>query len=246
MNIIYEPKGAALEYSPLALNIYKGCVHACKYCYAAQAMRLTPEKYFSDPNPKQDIINLVKKDAEKLADAGDQREIMLSFIGDPYQPAEAELKLTRSVIEVLKDHNLNFCILTKGANLAERDFDLLEGYPGARFGVTLTLHKPKSLAYWEPEADGSFERIRALRVAHDFGIKTWASIEPVIDPQQAYDLIEDTLYCVDHYKIGKINHMTEIEKKVDWVKFRTDVTDLLTKWQASFYIKDSLNNIMEK
>lgn len=240
MNIIYEPQGHALEYAPLALNIYKGCTHACKYCYASQAMRMTPEKYFSNPNPKQDIINLVKKDAEKLAETGDKREILISFIGDPYQPAEAELKLTRSVIEVLKDHDLNFSILTKGANLAMRDFDLLEDYPSARFGVTLTLHKPKSLAYWEPEADGSFERIRALMVAHDLEIKTWASIEPVIDPQQAYDLIEDTLFCVDHYKIGKINHIPALEKSVNWIKFREDVTDMLTEWQTSFYIKDSL------
>lgn len=30
---IYEPKGRAREYSPLALNYYKGCTHGCRYCY---------------------------------------------------------------------------------------------------------------------------------------------------------------------------------------------------------------------
>jgi len=31
--IIYEPKGAAREYAELALNVYRGCVHRCIYCY---------------------------------------------------------------------------------------------------------------------------------------------------------------------------------------------------------------------
>lgn len=30
---IYEPSGKAREYSPLALNLYKGCDHGCNYCY---------------------------------------------------------------------------------------------------------------------------------------------------------------------------------------------------------------------
>ena len=34
MSIIYQPKGKAREYSPLAANLYLGCNHGCKYCYA--------------------------------------------------------------------------------------------------------------------------------------------------------------------------------------------------------------------
>lgn len=240
MNIIYETKGAAKEYAPLGLNVYMTCSFGCKYCYCPAILRKSKADFHKPGEPKKDILYRLTKDAEKLAKAGDTREVFLSFIGDPYQPAEADLKLTRSAIEILKDHNLNFCILTKGGNLAERDFDLLEDYPGARFGVTLTLHKPKDLVYWEPEADSPLERMRALRIAHDIGIKTWASIEPVIDPQQAFDLIEDTLYCVDLYKIGKLNHVADVGKKVDWIKFREDVSAMLTEWRTPFYIKESL------
>ncbi|MBN2420088.1 MAG: radical SAM protein [Deltaproteobacteria bacterium] len=243
MNIIYEPKGPALEYAPLALNIYNGCTHGCRYCYAASALRISHEEFFREPNPKKNVIERVKKDATNLAAAGDQREILISFIGDPYQPAEKELQLTRSVIGILIDHGLTFCILTKGADLAMRDFDLLQDYPKVRFGVTLTMHKPENHLYWELDADGVFLRRRALMVAHDFGIKTWASIEPVIYPQEAYDLIEDTIMFVDHYKIGKLNHFPEYEKTVDWLKFRTDVINLLEEWEVSYYIKKSLRNL---
>lgn len=242
MDIIYEPKGSALEYAPLALNIYRGCTHGCKYCYAPQSCRMSQSGYFAGPNPKRDVIERVKKDAASMADCGDQREILISFIGDPYQPAEKDLELTRGVIEVLIEHGLTFTVLTKGADLAMRDFDLLEGYPGASFGATLTLHKPKSLVEWEPDADGYFLRRRALTVANDLGIHTWASIEPVIDPEQAIEIVEDTLTFVDHYKIGKINHYPDLENSVDWVKFRRDVINILEEWQASYYIKESLRN----
>ncbi len=243
MQIIYEPKGAAREYAPLALNIYNGCTHRCKYCYAPGTLRKTKEEYFADPRPKKDVIERVKKDAATLADKGDQREILLSFIGDPYQPIEKELKITRSVIEILIDHGLRFSILTKGADLAMRDFELLQDYPKARFGTTLTLHRPKNQIEWEPDADGYFYRRRALMVAHDFGIKTWASVEPVIDPQEAYDIIEDTLYFVDHYKIGKINHCAEYEDTVDWAEFRNKTMNMLEEWEASYYIKESLRSV---
>ncbi|MFZ5453843.1 MAG: hypothetical protein ACOZF2_18480 [Thermodesulfobacteriota bacterium] len=39
MAIIYEPRGKAREYSPLAANLYRGYAHACVYCFAPQAAR---------------------------------------------------------------------------------------------------------------------------------------------------------------------------------------------------------------
>lgn len=46
MKIIYEPKGAAKEYSELAVNLYLGCNHGCKYCFAPRCMFKTKEEYF--------------------------------------------------------------------------------------------------------------------------------------------------------------------------------------------------------
>jgi hypothetical protein len=44
MKIIYEPRGAAREYSPLAANLYRGCIHGCKYCYAPACLRLPADR----------------------------------------------------------------------------------------------------------------------------------------------------------------------------------------------------------
>jgi len=47
MPIIYEPSGKALEYSPLAANLYAGCGHRCVYCYAPLALKRTREMFYS-------------------------------------------------------------------------------------------------------------------------------------------------------------------------------------------------------
>lgn len=72
------------------------------------------------------------------------------------------------------------------------------------FGATLTfIDELKSLEV-EPNAAKPQDRISTLKKLHEEGIKTWASIEPVIDPVQSLALIEATMPFVDQYKIGKM------------------------------------------
>jgi hypothetical protein len=57
----------------------------------------------------------------------------------------------------------------------------------------------------EPGASPNTERIRAMKILHDAGIQTWASIEPIIDPQRSLSMMEQTVNCCDHYKIGVLS-----------------------------------------
>ena len=75
------------------------------------------------------------------------------------------------------------------------------------WGASMTGKEPH-LPKWEPHAATWTERIDALVEAHRLGIKTWVSIEPVINPDQSLALISMThaLRCVDLYRIGTLNH----------------------------------------
>lgn len=238
--VVYEPKGAALEYAPLAANLGVGCPHGCIYCYAPNAAHKKREDFHSGIRVRDQILKKLGKDAKLLE--GDDREILLSFLSDPYSPQEMQLGLTREALRILIQSKLRFTVLTKGGTRATRDFDLLEGYEKARFGTTLVFTSQIDADKWEPNAAPISDRIRAVELAHEKGIKTWVSMEPVIDPKQALGLLKALHPIVDHWKIGKLNYL-QTPETVDWRRFRDEVKGLLESYGADYYLKASLRNL---
>jgi len=243
MKIIYEPRGAAREYAELALNHYLGCTHQCSYCYVPNTLHISKEDYFGEPAMREGIIAKVASDAKYLADNGCDSEILLSFIGDPYQPCETELGLTRQIIEILMRYNLRFTVLTKGGTRACRDFDLFEKYEKCSFGTSLVFSHNDSATKYEPNAASVSDRQDAVMEASKRGIKTWVSMEPVIIPEEALDVLVFLGKDVDFWKIGKINHNKELESRVDWAGFREEAKRILDNMDAKYYIKRSLSEL---
>ena len=66
MKVIYEPKGKAKEYSPLACNLYTGCSHACLYCYCPKILNKTLKEWSTNPTPRENILRSVERNAQKL------------------------------------------------------------------------------------------------------------------------------------------------------------------------------------
>lgn len=239
MPVIYEPKGKALEYSPLACNLYKGCSHACTYCYAPSATFTKPDIFSSDSyiKPRPNIITQIQKDAEKLK--GDPRQILLCFTSDPYQPIEKNLMLTRQTLRIFADNHLNTTILTKSGGLAKRDFDILSRNPENHYAATLTTDDPEESLKWEPGAALPKDRIETLKAAKLAGISTWVSFEPVFNPEAVYRMIEETHTFIDLYKIGKMNYHP-LSKTIDWHIFLLRSEALLDKYGKERYIKKDL------
>lgn len=254
MKVIYKPQGRAKEYAGLALNVYMGCTHACLYCYAPGAAHKTREDYIAEAQPRKNIIERLEKDCQELISfeidglMGLKKHepipyIHMSFLGDMYQPADDDLQLTRQAIKTLIKYDLPFQILTKGGSRAKRDFDLLEGYDKCKFGTTLIFASQTFADKWEPNTASIADRIDTIIEARNRGIKTWVSVEPVVDPEQALSLIDFISPWVDEFKVGKINYNKEIEEKVDWIKFRKNVTNLLKRIGAKYYLKNSLTKL---
>jgi DNA repair photolyase len=240
MEIIYKPTGAALEYAPLAANLLTGCPYRCRYCFGPGTLKRTREDFHSNYLPKPHALAKLAKNAHKLGGMiPDKREILLSFVGDVYLPEEENWGCTREAIKILIANGLTFTLLTKGGMRAVRDFDLLAGYPKARFGSTIVFSDQESASKWEPGAPDILDRMKAIKIAHEMGILTWVSLEPVIYPAQALDLMRELNPIVDHWKIGKLNRMKTPEP-VDWVKFRADAKLLLDSLGADYYFKTSL------
>jgi len=237
MNVIYEPTGAAKEYADLAANLYRGCGHGCRYCYAPSVMRMSRES-FASPEPRQGVLEALRKDAVKFA--GTDKRVLLSFTSDPYQPIEFAHEITRQAIEILSARRIPIGILTKRPMYAEgRDGGLLADC-GAELGTTLCFTSDRDRQLWEPFAEPVEDRCRGMKRAKARGLSTWLSIEPVIDPDQALGVIRATHEYVDVFKIGKLNHDKAREDLIDWREFLASALFLLKDLGAGYYIKDAL------
>lgn len=244
MRIVYEPRGRAKEYADLACNLYIGCTHGCKYCFAPACMHSTPAKWKSGVYVRQRALELFERDATDLQESRDRRAVLFSFLSDPYQPLEAEEGITHRALEIVRAHGLRSKILTKGREeLVSADFGLMRS-AGTELGITVSFVDDRARKRWEPAAAPVEERLALLEKAHAIGIRTWVSLEPVIDPAQALAVIRAALPYVDFWKVGKLNHMKDVEKKIDWPRFRQDVLDLFAEAGKSettdYYIKQDL------
>ncbi len=219
MPIIYEPRGKAREYSDLAVNLYTGCSHACRYCYCPAILRKTIDAWAFDPQPRKGILRELERDAKKLR--GDPREILLSFMSDPYH-SDAAARLTREALQLLEQYNLRVQVLTKDGRRSTQDFDILSRNHW-KYGATVIFESETLREQWEPGAPPITERIEAVRQAHAAGIFTWVSVEPVVDPDEAIKVVESLRGEVDFWKIGKLNHDREREAAIDWHCFLTNV-----------------------
>lgn len=244
MSAIYEPKGKAREYSPLALNLYRGCDHGCSYCYVPAIFSRQPDYDHSRVIPRSGIIEEVVRDARRLA--GSPKQVLLSFTGDPYCQADQEYGLTRLALPILGRYRIPTAILTKGGTRCLRDLNLFSAFGRSiKVGATLTFLDPDKSREWEPGAALPEDRIAALAKLHAAGIRTWASLEPIIDPRETLEIIGETYGFVDQYKLGRWNHDPRAER-IPWAAFLAAAIKLLRDLGKPFYVKDCLRPYLGK
>lgn len=239
--VIYEPKGSAKEYADLALNLYKGCYHGCKYCYVPGVCKITRENFNAHVEPKKLIIERLSKDLRLIVEKKEfkRQPILMSFTCDPYQPMEQELELTRKAIVLLNIANFPVNILTKANVLPQRDFDILCEQKESQFGITLSMLDVNMQKEWEPNAGTPKQRINNLKMAKKKNIKTWISLEPIIDIDQALKVIDQTHEFTDFYGVGKLNYNIH-QKTINWKEARKKIINKLEKRDKQYLIHKSL------
>lgn len=235
-NYIYAPKGQAGEYAPLAANPYRGCGHKCSYCYVPLVTRTARLKFDEGAVERPNFIKGLTKDAAKYKQAGITEQVMLSFTTDPYHPGDTNN--TRFTIEILQEHGLAVCTLTKGGTRALRDIDLFRPNRDA-FASTLTSLDDDFSCKWERGAAPSSDRIAALKEFHKRGIFTWVSLEPTIDVEASLAIVKETRQFVDLYKIGRVNYLP-ITKTTDWRNYTVRMIDTCQSLGVKHYIKKDL------
>jgi DNA repair photolyase len=167
-----------------AINPYRGCEFACKYCYARythEFMEMREGIEFEQKIfVKQHAANLLRQELKKVK-AGES--IAIGTATDPYQPAERRFEVTRAILEELARHSgLEIGIVTK-SNMIVRDVEILRRIrEGNELFVNLTVttvnaELARKLEPRAPRPDLRLETVRQLNLA---GVDAGVICAPVL------------------------------------------------------------------
>jgi DNA repair photolyase len=182
--IVNEVPAASRMPFRYTINAYRGCSHACTYCFA----RPTHEYLGLDIGADFDRRIVVKVNAvqrlraELRSPKWTGESIAMGTNTDPYQRCEGKYRLTRGIVEVLGEAANPFSILTKSA-LVLRDLDVLTA-AAKRTSVSVALSigtvDPAVWRATEPGAPHPRRRVDAVRQLTEAGIRTGVLVAPVL------------------------------------------------------------------
>jgi DNA repair photolyase len=205
-----------------------GCDHACAYCYNH---RIFGTRWTNEPKP---LLTPADIDRTFHRHAGSREAVLLSFVGDPYCAADRTYRLTRHALEQALECRVPISILTKGGKRCLCELDLQQRF-GASIQVGATLTGVDGL---ETGAAPTSERLEALATLQEYGVPTWASLEPVIDVKASLGVLQKAVEVCSMVKIGKVNNWGNQDQ--DWAGFLKEAVDIAERASVRYYVKDDL------
>lgn len=175
-----ETKGMPFRW---ALNPYRGCTHACEYCYARKYQRhleLGLDDFSTLILVKANLPVALRREVSRSS--WPKTTVAVGTATDPYQPIEGHYKLTRRCLEILCDSGTPFSIVTKGP-MVVRDRDvLIRATAGAGCSVYLSVPSVDEAAWkiLEPGTASPAQRIHAAQVLADAGVDVGILMMPLV------------------------------------------------------------------
>lgn len=204
---IYKPKGKAGEYAEWACNLHVGCSNGCTYCYLRRGVlgtamgqpEATLKRCFRNEQEAADVFEKeLRSHLEELRHSG----LFFTFSSDPMLPGTRALVWKCVIIAVLND--VPVWLLTKRADFLNDPMlalDTVKAGSAIRrlvaWGFTLT-----GADELEPGASSNDERIAAMRELHRQGFRTFASLEPVIEPGKTLGMAIEASDCCNLFLVG--------------------------------------------
>jgi len=167
-----------------SINPYRGCEHGCIYCFARPThayLGMSPGIDFeSRLFAKPDAAELLRK--ELSAPGYVVKTMALGTNTDPYQPIEKNMRITRSILEVLREFRHPVGIVTKSP-LVLRDLDILSEMAEmglAKVALSVTTLDRRLARMMEPRAGTPTRRLQAIKGLSDAGVPAAVMFAPAI------------------------------------------------------------------
>lgn len=167
-----------------SVNPYRGCLHACSYCFARPSHEYLSFGAGTDFERKIVVKprapELLRESFEKKSWKGEL--VVFSGVTDCYQPLESKLRLTRRCLEVCAEYRNPVGIITKSP-VIERDIDLLQ-----ELGRVASVRVSVSVPFWDPDVAKALEpmvttperRLKIIERLRAAGIPVGVSVSPIV------------------------------------------------------------------
>ena len=166
------------------INPYRGCTHACRYCFARPSHRYLELDQGLDFDQqivvKTNVVEVLRRELARPSWGHEQ--VALGTNTDPYQRAEGRYRLMPGIISALADSGTPLSILTKGT-LLRRDLPVLtaaaEQVP-VGIGISLALGDEELRRHVEPGVPSVRGRLDLIRAVREAGLPCGVMVAPVL------------------------------------------------------------------
>jgi DNA repair photolyase len=234
------PKASRMPFR-WTINAYRGCSHACVYCFAR------PTHTYLDFNARRDFEReiVVKVNTPEVARAELMRpswkreHVALGTNTDPYQWVEKKYELLPGVWEAMRDSGTPCSVLTKSPLLL-RDLALFKQIPSFTANLSVPTLDEKAWRATEPHTPHPRKRLEAVAELNRAGVPCGVLIAPLIpgindDPKQVERILD---LCADAGAVsvgGICLHLRGEVKEIfmDWLRsYRPDLIPLYERLYA--------------
>lgn len=182
-SVLNRVKGMPFNWS---INPYRGCSHACVYCFARVTHWYLDQDGVNDWSSrifvKVNAPEVLRAELARPSLGRGREEVEIGTATDPYQPAEGAYRITRQILEAMRDFRTPVGLITKSTMiLRDRDIlaDLARG-PGARVIFSMTTVDERLAREIEPDVPPPIKRLQVMKEFAQAGVSTVVLIAPVL------------------------------------------------------------------
>jgi DNA repair photolyase len=180
-SVLNRVTGMPFEWS---INPYRGCYHQCVFCYARRTHWFLDEdgvdRWGSRIFVKTNAPAVLRTELAKRSWTHEQ--VAVGTVTDPYQPLEGRYRLTRGILEALRDYDTPASLITRSP-LVIRDIDVLTQLAraaGASVSISIATLDERLAREIEPTVAPPQKRLFAVKKLAQAGIRVNVALAPIL------------------------------------------------------------------
>lgn len=228
---------------PWSINPYRGCYHQCVFCYARRTHSFLDDdgvnKWGSRIYVKTNAPAVLRTELAKRS--WTHEHVAIGTVTDPYQPLEGRYRLTRGVLQALRDYDTPASLITRSP-LVIRDIDVLRELAqtaGASVSISIATLDESLARSIEPTVAPPAKRLLAVSKLAEAGIKVHVALAPILphitdSAENVEAVVAAARQAGAHAVWHNTLHLHEITRDAFFGYLRSNRPDLIAQY-ATYY-----------